>query len=69
MWKIVLSGIAGGFLGFFLCSWLTAGALADARAETGAYARLLRRFVMVYTDHDLLGIVGVYDDAREILHQ
>ena len=38
MLKIILAAIAGGFLGFFLCAWLTAGALADARAETGAYA-------------------------------
>ena len=69
MWKIVLSGIVGGFLGFFVCAWLTAGAMADLRSETGAYARLLREFVAAYADKNLLGIMGVYHDACKILHR
>ena len=67
MFRIIVAGAVGVVVGFFGCAiLLTAGALADARSQAGAYARLVGQFMRAYQDENLLAIMDVYNAARRM---
>lgn len=66
MVRVIVALLAGAMAGFLGCAILTAGALADARSESGVYARLVGKFMSAYQDQNVLAIIAVYNDAKRI---